>query len=100
MSVTTFTADEQKAIREKLTLPRFLIFPAGSAAFLALALQFPTGDWYVMTPLILFHGYMLFCWTSCFHECAHQTLCGSRFISIWLGRGIGTVLGVPYTVYR
>lgn len=100
MSVTAFTDDEQKAIEEKWTLPRFLIFPAGSIAFLALALEWPSGHWSVLTAWTVFHGYMLFCWTSCFHECAHQTLCGSRFVSIWLGRAIGTVLGVPYTVYR
>jgi fatty acid desaturase len=42
----------------------------------------------------------MFCWTSCFHECAHQTLCSSPAFSIWLGRVLGTLITVPYGAYR
>jgi fatty acid desaturase len=44
----------------------------------------------------LFTAFFLFCWTSCFHETAHQMLSNSRRF----GRFLGTVMFVPYTVYR
>jgi fatty acid desaturase len=47
-----------------------------------------------------FTAYFLFCWTSCFHETAHQTLTRWRWLDIALGRILGTLMYVPYTVYR
>ena len=100
MSVTAFTPQEQQALREKWTLPRFLFFPGGVLGLVSLGYSWPSPHpgWQVFWTL--FTSFNLLCWTSCFHETAHQTLCGSARFSIWLGRFLGTVMGVPYTVYR
>lgn len=100
MSVTTFSPEESKAIDEKITWIRMVCLPGGAVGLWALATNFPSAHpawtvfWTVMT------AYFMFCWTSCFHECAHQTLHSSKFVSIWLGRALGTAIMVPYSVYR
>lgn len=100
MSVTTFTADESKAISEKITWIRMVCLPGGAIGIAALAYDWPSAHigwtlfWWFMT------AYFMFCWTSCFHECAHQTLHSSKGLSIWLGRILGTVIFVPYSCYR
>lgn len=100
VSLTTFTPDELKKLEEKSTLPRFIFFPAGAFGIAALAVKWPSDHWGWMTFWTFFTSYCLFCWTSCFHETAHQTLCASQRLSIWLGRFLGTMMWVPYTVYR
>ncbi|MBM81592.1 MAG: fatty acid desaturase [Planctomycetaceae bacterium] len=102
MSLTTFTETEQQALEEKWTLPRFVYFPVGTAALaiLALDLPWPNDHWAWQALWVSLVTYSMFCWTSCFHETVHQTLCGSRAISIWLGRILGTLMFVPYTAYR
>lgn len=81
-------------------IPRFVFAPFGIAAIVALTLQWPNGSWAVQLTWIAIAAYASFCWTSCFHEAAHQTLCGSRRLSIWIGRGVGTMIFVPYNIYR
>lgn len=100
VSVTNFTEEELEAIESKRTIPRFLFFPAGVMGLWFIANPWPSDHWAVQTVWILLTSYILFCWTSAFHETAHQTLCGSRWISIWLGRLLGCVVLVPYNVYR
>ena len=102
MSMTTFTQAEQQALDEKWTLPRFVYFPVGTASLAILALDhpWPNGHWGWQSLWVALVTYSMFCWTSCFHETVHQTLCGSRAISIWLGRILGTLMFVPYTAYR
>lgn len=82
------------------TLPRFLFVPVSGAAMVALALDWPSAAWPVRALWTLVAAYGLFCWTSCFHEAAHLTLCGSRSVSLVLGRIIGTMIFVPLHVYR
>ena len=60
----------------------------------------PHGDWLCRAGWIVLTGYALFSLTSGLHETVHQTFCGSRRVSIWFGRLIGTLLFLPYTVYR
>ena len=100
MSVTHFTAKEICALEEKSTTPRFLHSPFGSLAIVALAFQWPSSAWYVQAVLIGVAAYSMFCWTSCFHETSHQGVCGKPWVSIWMGRVIGTLLFVSYTAYR
>jgi len=67
----------------------------------ALWFGYPSDHWGVRLALILVTTYGLFCWSSRFHETAHQTL--PRFpesMSVLSGRMIGTVLMVPYHCYR
>lgn len=67
----------------------------------ALANSYPSDHWAVRTALIGTTGYFLFTLTSLFHEAAHQTLpLLSKGMNMFVGRYIGTVLLVPYTVYR
>ncbi|MEZ6131755.1 MAG: fatty acid desaturase [Planctomycetaceae bacterium] len=66
-----------------------------------LAAGYPSQAWAVRIPLILTAAYGLFCWTSRFHETAHQTVpfMSPRF-AIMTGKQIGLVLLVPYHCYR
>lgn len=100
MSLTIFTADEEKAIAEKPTLRHFVIFPALVLGMAALAAEWPSGHMAWQASLSLYTSAMLFCWMSCFHETAHQTLYRGPLLNVWLGRLIGTMIFVPYTVYR
>lgn len=100
MSVTVFTTEELEALEAKWTLPRFVFFPAGVLGIVMLSRQGVDDSWLRQVGWTLFTGYFFFCWTSCFHETAHQTLHGRRWISIWLGRLLGTLIWVPYSVYR
>ncbi len=84
----------------KSAVPRFAFALVGAIAICALAMQWPTDVWTVRVFWTAVAAYCHFCWTSCFHETVHHTLCGSRRFSIWIGRFIGTMIFVPYTVYR
>lgn len=115
MSYTQFTAEEASQIRDKQALPRMVCLPGGAIGLYFLAFPWPVDQWpFPQWPLPqgplaqgtvtafwwLFTAYFFFCWTSCFHETAHQTLCQSRVVSAWVGRFIGTLIFVPYTCYR
>ncbi len=97
---TEFTPEESNALADKNSLIHLVCLPAGAAGLVFLALRWPADHWTVRTFWTLFTAYFLFCWTSCFHETAHQTLWRSRGLSIWLGRFLGTAMFTPYTVYR
>ena len=100
MSLTAFTQAEQEALEDKWTWVRFQFFPAGLLGIWALGTQWPNGEWPAYLGWLFFTAYCFFCWTSCFHETAHQTLTGNRGTSVWLGRIIGMLIVVPYNVYR
>ena len=100
MSVTNFTTQEQEALSDKWTWARFQFFPGGVVGICALWYQWPEASiaWQIFWTG--FTAYCMFCWTSCLHETAHQTLTANRQTSIWLGRVIGSLIFVPYSVYR
>ncbi len=100
VSVTNFTREEQEALEDRWTWIRFQFLPGGAFGIWALATEWPTANPVWMVALTIFTAYCFFCWTSCFHETAHQTLSASRWPSIWIGRAIGTLMVVPYSVYR
>jgi fatty acid desaturase len=100
VSTTFFTADEQQAIIEKGWVWRMFCLPLAAIGLCSLAWQWPTEHWSVHLFWTLSTAYFLFCWTSCFHETAHQTLTRWRWLDITLGRILGTLIFVPYTVYR
>lgn len=66
----------------------------------ALAAGYPSEHWAVRVGWTLWTSYFLFCWTSVFHETAHQTLPKPKWYNVLLGRAIGTILLTPYNVYR
>jgi fatty acid desaturase len=100
VSTTSFTAEEQQAIIEKGFLLRMVCLPAGSIGLYFLASPWPVDTWSSRALWTIFTAYALFCWTSCFHETAHQTLTRWRWLDSMLGRILGTAMYVPYTVYR
>ena len=100
MSLTQFSAAEKEAIANRQTALRFLFFPAQIFAMVMIAFPWPTDHWAVRVLWMLATSYFMFCWTSCFHETAHQTLFSSQRLSIWLGRVLGWLMFVPYTAYR
>ncbi len=100
VSVTVFQQEELDAIEEKWIVPRLIFVPGGPICIAILGAQWPTAHWGWQTGWTLLATYLFFCWTSCFHETAHQTLTSARGVSIWFGRLIGTLMFVPYTVYR
>ena len=77
MSVTEFSPDESHALDEAALWPRLLVFPVAYAGFAMMVLNWPTGHWAVQSLIALVTAYCLLCWTSCFHETAHQTLCSA-----------------------
>ena len=101
MSQTTFTPEESQAIAENShVLLRMVCLPGGLVGLYFLAYPWPSAHPAVMAGWTLFTAYFLFCWTSCFHETAHQTLSDSKPFSIALGRMLGIAMFVPYTCYR
>ena len=65
-----------------------------------IAYPWPVDHWSVRVFWMLVTSYFMFCWTSCFHETAHQTLFSSQRLSVVLGRVLGWLMLVPYTAYR
>lgn len=97
---TTFTAEEFHAIEEKHTLPRLICVPAAILGVHCLNYSRLGEHPLTIAVVTLITAYFMLCWTSCLHECAHQTLTSVRWVNIWFGRLIGTAMYVPYTVYR
>lgn len=100
MSVTEFTGEESEAIANRWTSLRFLFFPFQLVTMWLIAFPWPYDHWAVRVFWIFVTSYFMFCWTSCFHETAHQTLFSSQRLSVLLGRMLGWLMFVPYTAYR
>jgi fatty acid desaturase len=100
MSLTQFSAAEKEAIANRRTALRFLFFPAQIFSMVMVAYPWPVDHGAVRIFWILVTSYFMFCWTSCFHETAHQTLFSSQRLSVFLGRILGWLMFVPYTAYR
>jgi fatty acid desaturase len=100
VSVTTFTEQEHKALHDPWQWTRFQFLPGTYFGIYALAMQFPSAHWGWQIGWTVMTSYFMFCWTSCFHETAHQTLTARPGTSIWLGRFLGTLMFVPYGIYR
>lgn len=112
-SDTPFTPEETKAIAEKttkwnLTAVRLFFFAILILEIVWRSVGYPTwiatngqtpGLWWpvVYTACI---AYLVFCWTSAFHETVHQTLSSHNTFNKHLGRVIGSVVFIPYTAYR
>jgi fatty acid desaturase len=100
MSTTVFTSDEQQAIIEQGWVSRMVCLPLAAIGLCSLAWHWPVDQWSVRLFWTLFTAYFMFCWTSCFHEAAHQTLTRWRWLDVTIGRILGTLILVPYTVFR
>ena len=100
MSLTEFTEDELKDLEEEVTLPLYALFPLGTLGLYSLAFPWPVNTLPVYLGWLTLTTFVFFCYTSCFHETAHQTLSDSRRMSIIVGRILGTLMFTPYSVYR
>jgi fatty acid desaturase len=100
MSTTTFSDQQRDAVRRGWTLPHLLVIPAVAFGMWMIYHPWPANTGLCQVGWILFTSYALLSLSSCFHETTHQTYSGSTFVSIWVGRLIGTMLLVPYTAYR
>jgi fatty acid desaturase len=95
VSTTAFTVDEQQAIIEKGFWLRMCCLPAAAVGLYSLDRPWPADTWPERVFWTLYTAYFLFCWTSCFHETAHQTLTRWRWLDIGLGRILGTSMYAP-----
>lgn len=100
MSNTIFTHEEQQAIESKGFVLRMVCIPGTLISMGMLLLAWPSDHWLVTAGWTVVAAYTLFCWTSCFHETAHQTLTPWRWVDLIVGRLLGTVMHVPYSSYR
>lgn len=100
VGITRFTDDERTAISDRAKFrARFLALALALGMFM-IARPWPSGQYAVTAGWILFTAYVFFCWTSAFHETAHQTFSLSSFRNLWLGRLLGTLMFAPYDAYR
>ena len=87
----------QRTIR---TIPRLVTLPIGVFS-LVVGGHDLLGDAPWTTVCVgLFTASMMFCWISVLHETAHCMLFQSIGANVWLGRALGSVMFLPYTVYR
>ena len=100
MSRTEFTKEELQDLEDEVTLPLYVLFPLGVLGLYSLANPWPVNTVPVYLAWLVFTTFVFFCYTSCFHESAHQTLNQSSWFSVIVGRIIGTLIFTPYTVYR
>ena len=100
MSTTQFTTDELKDLDDEVTLPLYVLLPLGALGLYSLAFPWPVNTLPVYLSWLAFTTFIFFCYTSCFHETAHQTLSQSTPLSILVGRILGTLILTPYSVYR
>lgn len=100
MSVTNFTEQELDDLDEEVTLPLYALLPLGALGLYSLAFPWPVNSVPVYLMWLGFTTFIFFCYTSCFHETAHQTLSQSSRLSIIVGRILGTLMFTPYSVYR
>lgn len=100
MSAAPETVGRKQNLSISAVLPRFAFAPAGALAITGLWIGWPSAHWAVTMLWVVVAAYSMFCWTSCFHEAVHHTLGGSKNFSVAIGRFIGTMIFVPYHVYR
>lgn len=101
MSHTEFTSAELHALDEASSRPRFLLFPVlAVSGYVGFVCRLGGDGLAVQTAWILFVGYCCFCVGGVLHETVHQTLGSRRWANVWGGRLVGTLLFIPYSVYR
>lgn len=100
MSITQFTPEERQDLEDEVTVPLYVLFPLGILGLYSLAFPWPVNTLPVYLCWLAFTTFVFFCYTSCFHETAHQTLSDSARLSLIVGRILGTLVFTPYSVYR
>ncbi|HAB14692.1 MAG TPA: fatty acid desaturase [Planctomycetaceae bacterium] len=112
---TVFTPEESQALATKTTKWNLNVVRLGLFVLVILEIvwrydevgypgwlssdRLVTPTWWLAT-YTLAVSYFIFCWTSAYHETVHQTLSAHNNFNKHLGRIIGTVVLIPYTVYR
>lgn len=97
---TFFTDEESQAIASQPVARYLLGLLPAMAGIVCLALKWPSDHFAVISAITLVTAYSMLCYTSCLHETIHQTLFRRPRLNVTLGRIIGMIIFVPYTVYR
>ena len=100
MAESTIKRQTKSSATVLASLPRFVHVLLSTVGFAGLITGWANSHPLLQTACVLGIAYSMFCWTSCLHEASHHTLCGSKKISIWIGRFAGTLSFNSYSVYR
>ena len=84
----------------KHSLRRLAHFPLGCLLISCLIHGWLGDHPLTIAALVGVTAYFFFCWTSLFHETVHQTLTGNKTLDVIFGHVVGTLVLVPYAVYR
>jgi len=81
--------------------PRFTLFPTLAVVLYPPFVMGWGGDgWLVQSAWVVFLTYCYFCVGGAFHEAAHHTLFKRQSWNVWYGRMVGSLVFIPYTVYK
>lgn len=103
MTATTVPsrADDGETFAGLSMLPRFLLFPIlATFGYIGLINHWGGDAWWVRGLWVIGLSYCWFCIGGTFHETVHHTLFRRTATNVWLGRVLGTFIGIPYTAYR
>jgi fatty acid desaturase len=82
-------------------VPAMLVnLAAFAVAIASLASGWPSGHPLWIAAITVWLAYFQHCWTTIFHEDAHYSLYKARWHNIFNGTIIGTLVMVPFNVYR
>ncbi len=94
------TRGQREDARRSTTAYHLLVFPAAAACMWLMYHPWPLDHWSCRAAWVLLASYALLSLSSCLHETVHHTYCRSPRLNVAVGRIIGTLFLVPYTVYR
>ena len=100
MSTTAIDVNQGQTREHEGLALRMACLPASVVGLYFLARPWPADTWAVYVLWTCFTAYSMFCWTNCFHETGHQMLTRWRWLDLVIGRLLGTLMFLPYTVYR
>lgn len=81
-------------------LPVVLNLSAVVVALFALAKGWPTEGWFSISFWVIWLSYFQHTWMTIFHEDVHYALYKPKWRNVMNGTIVGTLLTVPFTVYR
>lgn len=85
---------------ESNLVPLLVNLSAVALAIATLASGWPTDHWLWTAGVIVALVYFQHCWMTIFHEDVHYTLYKGKWHNIRNGVIVGTLLGVPFNIYR
>ncbi|HWL94979.1 MAG TPA: fatty acid desaturase [Phycisphaerae bacterium] len=80
--------------------PMLLNLAGVAVALVALAKGWPADNWFWIAAWVAWLAYFQHTWMTIFHEDVHYTLYRAKWHNIMNGTIVGTLLTVPFSVYR